>query len=134
MKVVALTLGVLLCLSGCGNDDSPDDSAAAAPSSASATPATQDGATDVHGFPEGFAYPPGATVERTAAQHSVYVVPGAKAEAMKDYWDPHLTSMRFEVLDQTAGSTTYQRGTTTIQVTWNQAGGEVRGAANVLTP
>ena len=133
MRIVALALGVLVWLGGCGKDETPDDSPAA-PSSGSATPSTQDAATDAHGFPQGFAYPPGSTVEHTASQHSLYVVPGAKAAAMKDHWDPHLTSLGFEVVDEAEGSATYQRGTATIQVTWNQAGSEVRGAANVLTP
>lgn len=127
MRLVALSFAALLSLSACGDKTPRDSPDASVTTSASA-------GTDADGYPVGFAFPPGATVEHTAAQHSLYVVADAKAESMKDYWDPHLSSLGFEVVDETDISTTYQHGTTTIQITWNQAGSEIRGAANVLTP
>lgn len=131
MRFAALTLGLLLSLTACG-DESPNDS----PPTSTVAPETDSAQTetDADGFPAGFTYPPGATVEKTAPQHSLYIVTDTTTEAIEGYWRPHLESLGFKAIDETDISATYQRGTTTVQVTWNQAGGEVRGAANVLTP
>lgn len=131
MRFAALTLGTLLSLAACGSDEpiGATDTSTIAPSTDSSQ-----AKTDANGFPAGFAYPPGATVEQTTPQHSLYIVPDAESDAIANYWRPHLESLGFDEIDSTDISATYQRGTNTIQVTWNQAGGEVRGAANVLTP
>lgn len=73
-------------------------------------------------------------MKSTAPQHSLYTVAGIDAETVKGYWGPHMSSLGFEPAAEAEGSGTYQRGTTMIQITWSQAGSEVRGAANVLTP
>jgi len=127
-----MILGLLPTVAACGDEGASSHSSTPARTS-TPTPAAE-GETGADGFPQGFAYPKGATVKTTAPQHSLYTIAGTDAETVKDYWGPHMSSLGFEPAAETDSSGTYQRGTTMIQITWNQAGNEVRGAANVLTP
>jgi hypothetical protein len=125
---------MLLALASCaGGGSGPDAPTTEATRTTAAAP-TSAPEVGADGFPAGFAYPQGATVKSTAPAHSLYIVAGTDVDAVKDHWKSQMSSLGFELADTADGSVTYQRGSTTIQITWGQAGAEIRGAANVLTP
>lgn len=134
MKALTPCCALVLSLSGCTGSHEPE----AAFATSSGAPTTVEpplaATSDADGFPDGFTYPPGATVKTNAPGYMLYVVPNASTDAVAAYWEKHLSDLGFEKSRGTEIFGFYQHGTTPLQITWNQADTEVRGAANVLTP